>query len=155
MAPAGREEISKLTYPLEVKVAFLPISIYQVLLPPLLLALHPSKDAVEFIVFVVVETVAVGVGVGEFVGFGVLVGLGVVVGEPDGEASGVAVSREVDVASGAFLWVPNQNAKPPIAARRRTTMTTMRALLTPEESFAVSLEAGIICSSSIKSILST
>lgn len=95
----------------------------------------------------------VGVGVG--VGLGDLVGLGVAVGEPVGDSSGVTVWIEVDVGSGAFLCVPNQYAIPPIAARRRTTMAITRALFMPEGSFGASLEAGIICSSSIKLMFST
>lgn len=90
-----------------------------------------------------------GVGVGLFVGLGDFVGLGVVVGEPAGDSWEVAVSREVATGSGPLLCVPNQYAAAPIAARRRTTIATTRALLTPGSDFCVSLEAGIICSSSI------
>src|SRR3989304_5000440 len=99
--PDGIEEMSKLTNPLEVKVLFLPISIYQVLFPPLLLARQPSKEAVEVMVIDWIETVGVGVAVGFGVGVlvGFLVGVGLLYGSSLG--AGVDVANEVGVGVGS------------------------------------------------------
>jgi hypothetical protein len=97
--PEGILDISKLTNPLEVRVPFLPISIYQVVLPPLLLDLQPSRDAVEVIVIDWLITVGVGVevtvGLGVGVADGFLVGVGLLSGSWVGV--GVEVAEAVGV----------------------------------------------------------